>query len=372
MRQPPPLADVRRYPVTVSVGVLAAVTTLAWHSGRDIAPLFMSNRAWRGEPWRLLTSALPHVDVIHLLFNLYWLWVFGAAVEAVYGRLRTAAIILFFAAGSAAAEFAVFQGGVGLSGVGYGFFGLLWMLSHWDDRFDDVVDSQTIALFIFWFFLCIALTIRGIWAVANVAHGFGALQGILLGMALASPRGQKIAAFGLAGLMAVVVAAATVFRPFVSFSSVAGQEWAYDGWTELEAHRSERAAALLQEALRFDDRQADWWYNLGIAQERAGRGREATEAFQRAADLSPLSAFFRSGLAASLTLRADEHALVGDNVAAAEFYRKSLDLDDKNVMNWNKLGLAYSNLGRAEDAKRAFEKATGTRRKDAMEKKESD
>src|SRR4029453_5340230 len=148
MRPPPPPADFLRYPITVGVGVLAVAATVAWHSGRDVSPLFMNFRAWHGEYWRLLTSALPHVDVFHLLFNLYWLWVFGSAVEGTFGQLRTAAIFLFFAGGSAAAEYAVFEGGVGLSGIGYGLFGLLWVLSRRDERFRGAVDAQTVGLFV--------------------------------------------------------------------------------------------------------------------------------------------------------------------------------------------------------------------------------
>ena len=107
------MADFLKYPVTVIVGVLAVAATIAWHSGKDISPLIMDFRAWHGQPWRLVISALPHVDLLHLLFNLYWLWVFGATVEAAFGHLRAAVAFLFFAAGSAAAEYAIFQGGVG-------------------------------------------------------------------------------------------------------------------------------------------------------------------------------------------------------------------------------------------------------------------
>ena len=169
--RPPPPANLLKCPVTVSVGVLAIVTTIAWHSGRDISPLIMDFHTWHGEPWRLLTSALPHVDFFHLIFNLYWLLVFGSIVEEAFGQLRTAAIFVFFAVGSAAAEYALYEGGVGLSGVGYGLFGLLWVLSGRDDRFRGSVNIQTIGLFIAWFFFCIVLTASGSWAVANVAHG---------------------------------------------------------------------------------------------------------------------------------------------------------------------------------------------------------
>ena len=98
MRKPPPLSSLSRYPVTGSVGVAAIVVTLAWMSGRDIAPLEMNSLAWHGQPWRLITSALPHVGWIHLFFNLSWLWVFGTLIEERFGTLRTLALIVVLAA----------------------------------------------------------------------------------------------------------------------------------------------------------------------------------------------------------------------------------------------------------------------------------
>jgi GlpG protein len=292
MRPPPPLADFLRYPVTGGVGVLAVAATVFWHSGGDISHLVMSFRAWHGEFWRLFTSALPHVNIFHLLFNLYWLWVFGSAVEANLGRLSTAAIFLFFAAGSAAAEYAVFQGGVGLSGVGYGLFGLLWVLSRRDERFSDAVDARTVGLFVAWFFLCIALTACGIMAIGNVAHGMGAVQGVLLGFAIVVQRGKHLVIAGLAGLMLLVLAAATVGRPFVNLSRQGGADLAHAGYLDLEAGRNESAVALFERAVQLDDRQAAWWYDLGIAHQRLGHEREATEAYQRAVKLEPGSTVY--------------------------------------------------------------------------------
>jgi tetratricopeptide (TPR) repeat protein len=317
----------------------------------------MSFRAWHGELWRLFTSALPHVGILHLLFNLYWLWVFGSAVEATFGHLRTAAIILFFEIGSATAEYALFEGGVGLSGVGYGLFGLLWVLSRSDRRFRDAVDAQTIGLFVAWFFLCIALTARGIWAVGNVAHGMGMVQGILLGFALTAQRGKRVAIGCLVGLMMAVMVAATVGRPFINQSSHAGDELAYAGYLDLEAGRNESAVALFERAVRLDDRQAHWWFNLGIARQRLGREREAGEAYRHAVKLEPGDADYRKTLAASLAAFAYSNQSAGQDEAAIKLYRDALELDNRSPENWFNLGIAYQRLGRLEAATKAYERA---------------
>jgi GlpG protein len=365
MRPPPPLTTFLKYPVTGGVGVLAVLVTAAWHWGRDISPLVMDFRAWQGQPWRLLTSALPHVNILHLLFNLYWLWVFGSAVEATFGRLRTAALYLFLAAGSAAAEYVLFDGGVGLSGVGYGLFGLLWVLSRKDDRFRDTVDAQTVGLFVSWFFLCIALTVTGTLPVANVAHGMGAVQGLLLGVALAGRRGKGLAIACLAGLMVVVFAAATLGRPFVNLSGHAGDELAHAGYLEMVAGRNESAAALYERALHVDGRQAPWWYNLGIAYQRLGREREATQAYRQASELEPSSARYRKTLTEWLTALAYRKQLASEEEEAAVLYREALDLDERNATNWFNLGIAFQKLGRHEAAISAYEKAVALAPDDA-------
>ena len=96
-------------------------------------------------------------------------------------------IVLLFAAGSSAADYAVSFGGIGLSGVIYGLFGLLWVLSRYNpDR--GAVDPNTDVVFTAWFFLCIVLTYTGSMNVANVAHGAGTAWAAPWSMAIARRR----------------------------------------------------------------------------------------------------------------------------------------------------------------------------------------
>jgi len=141
-----------KYPVVSGIALLAVGVTLSWWTGANMSSLFESAEIRRGQLWRLVTNILPHLNILHLAFNLYWLWVLGTTVERVYGHLRTALLILFFAVGSGSLEFAFAQGGVGLSGVGYGLFGLLYVLSQHDERFKDSLDSRTVNLFIWMVF----------------------------------------------------------------------------------------------------------------------------------------------------------------------------------------------------------------------------
>ncbi len=311
--------------------------TIAWAAGADISPLFADYRISQGEVWRLVTSAFPHVGILHLLFNLYWLWVFGSLVEGAFGHIRTAGIYLFLAVGSAGAEYAFSSGGVGLSGVGYGLFGLLWVLSRWDERFRGAIDRNTIALFIAWFFVCIALTIAKIMPIGNVAHGMGAIQGILLGFAVALDRRRPVVIAGLVCLMLAVTAAATLGRPYVNFSSERSDELAYEGYVKLT-----------------EDRSAENWFNLGIAYGRVGRTSDAVRAYGQAAKQKPKSKRYRH---IWLATSAYEQQTGGDVEAAVKLYREALDVDGREASTWYNLGTCCEILGQRDDARSAFEKA---------------
>ena len=151
MRPPPPLNQLPRYPVVGGLALLSIAVSLAWWTKAvDITPLGLSPMMRQGQLWRLLTPILPHVNPVHLLFNVYWLWVFGTLVEEEFGHARTTGIILLLAVGSCAADYAFTHGGVGLSGVNYGFFGLLWVLSRHHPDFEEAVDQNTIVLMVAW------------------------------------------------------------------------------------------------------------------------------------------------------------------------------------------------------------------------------
>jgi membrane associated rhomboid family serine protease len=80
---------------------------------------------------------------------------------------------------------------VGLSGVVYGLFGLLWMGRRWHTDMYAVCDQHMSQILLGWFFLCIVLTYANILPVANIAHGAGFGFGVLYGGALWSPRQRR-------------------------------------------------------------------------------------------------------------------------------------------------------------------------------------
>ena len=290
MRAPPSLTEFPRYPIAAGVSLLAIVVTAAWWMGKDVSPLFETAMIRRGELWRLLTSVLPHGGILHLAFNVYWIWVFGTLLEQELGPIKTAGLILLFAAIPNALEFAFLSGGIGLSGVGYGFFGLLWVLSTRDDRFRDAIDPGTIQLFIVWFFICIATTITNVMPVANIAHGGGAVMGILAGFAIARGGRRFLALAGIVALSLLSLGAATLWRPRINLSGKQGYEEGRWGYEALMENRNQEAVRWFRDAIEYRPRTASYWLDLGIAYERLNDRPAALNAFRKAAELGSAEA----------------------------------------------------------------------------------
>jgi tetratricopeptide (TPR) repeat protein len=184
-------------------------------------------------------------------------------------------------------DFAFAQGGVGLSGVGYGLFGLLYVLSRHDERFKDSLDKRTVSLFVGWFFICILTTVTHVFNVANVAHAAGAVLGLLLGYAIVLPSRRGLIAGSIAALVLFGFFGSTIGRPFINFSSQGGYEeekWGYDA---LVADRNQEAVRWLRDAVKYQPKVSSYWFNLGIAYQRLNNQSAALSAYQRAYELQP-------------------------------------------------------------------------------------
>jgi membrane associated rhomboid family serine protease len=280
----PGLWEARRYPVTTGIAVAALLLSLAEWAGIEL-PLFFDVR-FTVQPWRLVTSMLPHVNGLHLVFNFCWLWTFGTVLERSLGAWRYAALVVAVESVSAAAEYALLVGGIGLSGVVYGFLGFLWARRS-DPRFQPFVQPATVWLFVFWFLLCLALTLADIWPVANVAHAAGAIAGVALGALPANTaRRRRARLAAAAGLVALALAGATVLRPSVNLTpGDAATRDGYLGYRALLAGQDMQAAALLAMTVRLDGSRGQSWFNLGIALSRLDLPGPARRAFEAAARL---------------------------------------------------------------------------------------
>jgi Uncharacterized membrane protein (homolog of Drosophila rhomboid) len=85
------------------------------------------------EPWRMFTSIFGHLSILHILLNMYTLWIFGMLLEPMLGRVRY--LVLFLLAGWAGSLGMLFiaplnQGGIGASGAIFGMMAALLVIQR--------------------------------------------------------------------------------------------------------------------------------------------------------------------------------------------------------------------------------------------------
>jgi len=66
-----------------------------------------------GAVWQLITYSFLHVSIFHLLFNMLWLWMFGAQLETDWGHARFLEFYFFCVVGAALTTIAVSYTGLG-------------------------------------------------------------------------------------------------------------------------------------------------------------------------------------------------------------------------------------------------------------------
>jgi GlpG protein len=361
LRSSPSLSRFPAYPVTAVVAAMAIFVTVAVQLGRtSVEPFVMSSLAFESEPWRLASSALPHVNWIHLLFNVIWLWVLGTKVEEVLGHVATLALVFVFAVGSEAAEFGLAHGGVGLSGVGYGLVGMSWILSRRDKRFRDAMDRHVLITFIAWGVLCVLLTVSNVMRVGNIAHASGFVLGALVGYAIApGPTSQRAAAaVGLVALVSVSLVGAAWLRPHINFATAAGRDDSIRGATALGERKYELAARHLRRSLALDPDDASDWYNYGVALMHVTDpdGLTAIDAWERSRRLAPDDDQVRRAIAGEYHRQATEAHTRGELPAALELYRQSVAVYETAAAYWN-MSILQRRLGQSAESESSATRA---------------
>lgn len=178
--------------------------------------IFVAPQYGAFEPWRMITSAFLHSpdSLLHILLNMYTLWIFGQALEPVLGRVRFLALYLISALGGSVGYLLLnpllvpgqgLVGLVGASGAIFGLFGAMLLVQR--QRGGDTRQ------------LWVLIAINGVIGfliphIAWQAHLGGLVTGGLCAAVLAyAPRGRHralIQALGLAGVLALLIAVSWV------------------------------------------------------------------------------------------------------------------------------------------------------------------
>ncbi len=134
-----------------------------------------------GEFYRLLTCSFLHIGVIHLLCNMYCLYVVGSEIESFYGKTKYTIIYLGSAILGSLLSMATSSSlSAGASGAIFGLFGsLLYFGYHYRVYLGSVIRSQIIPLLVLNLGLGFMLP-----TIDNAAHVGGLVGGILISACL--------------------------------------------------------------------------------------------------------------------------------------------------------------------------------------------
>ena len=211
----------------VTLGIIAACALLyvlqwivpdgAIYQNLAFATVYATPEYGAFEPWRMLTSAFLHSQgfILHIVLNMYMLWIFGQALEPLLGRLRFLAVYVLSAIGGSVGYLLLtpayipgqpVSGVVGASGAIFGLFGAMLVVQR--HRGGDTKQ------------LWILSAINGaigflVPQIAWRAHLGGLVTGALCAAVIAYvPRGRRQGLLQLVGLIAVVcvLVAATALR----------------------------------------------------------------------------------------------------------------------------------------------------------------
>ncbi|WP_350004145.1 rhomboid family intramembrane serine protease [Pseudarthrobacter sp. WHRI 8279] len=178
--------------------------------------VFATPRYGAFEPWRMLTAAFLHSpdSLLHIILNMYTLWIFGQALEPLLGRARFLALYLISAVGGSVGYLLLnpvlvpgqgLVGVVGASGAIFGLFGAMLLVQRHRG-------GETRQLWVL-------IAINGVIGflipqIAWQAHLGGLITGGLCAAVLAyTPRGPRqrlLQAAGLAAVLALLIAVSWV------------------------------------------------------------------------------------------------------------------------------------------------------------------
>ncbi|MBR9829990.1 MAG: rhomboid family intramembrane serine protease [Oceanospirillales bacterium] len=191
--------DWRTLPITLGLIVLSFVCSFVIGFGSDMEAMawlsftpfevrgdrllyqHLGQMLISGEIWRLVTPMFMHFSVLHILFNLLWVWIVGSRMEPVQGSVSLLGLVLFSALSSNLAQYLV-SGPMfgGMSGVVFALLGYSWL---WDKRGGQPrigLPPALMGMMLFWLALGFTGVLEGVGlgAIANTAHLVGLLAGL--------------------------------------------------------------------------------------------------------------------------------------------------------------------------------------------------
>ncbi|GAA1971694.1 rhomboid family intramembrane serine protease [Kitasatospora viridis] len=173
-------------------------------AGVPLPPGFHLSGVAHGEWYRLITSAFLHqppgqgtFGILHILMNMYSLWLFGRVMEVQLGRIRFLALYLLSAVGGSVLGYLISptEAALGASGAIFGLVGAYFLMTR-RMHSDPLGGGRQLIASVIWLVASAGIT-------SWQGHLGGLLTGLLLGTAFVFAPRKARAAVQVAAVLAV-------------------------------------------------------------------------------------------------------------------------------------------------------------------------
>ena len=299
----------------------------------------------RGEYWRLVMPMFIHIGWLHILLNMYALWVLGPLLERIYGYGRFS--VIYVASGITSAWLSMELSRAVAAGASGAIFGVAGAMLTTGYLHREVVPPRWARAFGKWMVILILLNLGIGLALPHLIDNWGHVGGLFGGMALAAiiPPPQSAPALGWTDeqssqwIVAFPIAVVTLAMFATARHYLRAQNVALvlkQGESFRKQHHDRRAGERFRAAERLDptdDRPHDELGSLFLSENRIS---DAVREYQAALRLNPDSPDAEIGLAAAYAEQGDTakalqwmRAAVGKSPATAQAQATLGDLCDR-------------------------------------------
>jgi membrane associated rhomboid family serine protease/Tfp pilus assembly protein PilF len=307
------------------------------------------------QPWRLLTQSFLHVGIIHLLLNMFCLWIYGKLAEKLlgYGGLIAVYVLTGIGAGLLSLSYETSRVSAGASGPLFGISGALISIFYFGNLNLSPERIRHLLMYVVRF--TVINLIYGLTAgIDNVAHIGGLVTGLLIGMGLARTINRPLEKSAWTALGVFVVSGAILSATYFSARQAKKPELSVmDAQDAIAQSRYEEAISKYQEVVRLRPNDADAYQQLGWLWYMEERYDESIAAYQRSLAIRPGDARVEQDLG-DVYFHAENYEL------AEPFFRKALergvDQDEAATFHYEYANLLLE-LNKRDEARPALAKA---------------
>lgn len=313
---------------------------------------------WDGEYFRLVASLFLHMGIAHLLFNMFFLILFGPFIEKGWGSSKL--LFIYISSGLIGNLLSLKYShsiSTGSSGAVLGVIGALLVFLIINKKSIEKNFFLLTMSFLFIFVIFTAYSTFFLKGIDNMAHIGGFLWGILTGIYFSvsqfadSNPGKhfKFLTFLLLFIISVYLLA-TGLEPQ---QWIIRKNYQYLGNENYLKENFNMAISFYEKSLSFDDNDKDTLRALGVAYIQAGQLKKGIFLWEKLLKCNPDDSNVRKNLARIYIILADNENNEGFKDLAEALYEKAIKLDFRNSLPYIALGDIYFGKG---DYKKGFDK----------------